>query len=98
MFSTMALAHPISRPVALKLTGFDTLDSDIVDDEMPRNEMLGGIDSNTAEGIVNVPADAGAWQVKAPTTKSVWLPLMDPNDVPVMETVLLGSPPVQVTV
>jgi hypothetical protein len=86
LFSTLASAHPTSRPVALKLTGAVTLATDRLDVETPKRVKLGGSDSNTEAGTVNVPGATGAWQVKSPTTKELSLLFKDPNEVPVMLT------------
>ena len=94
---TLAATQPTSRPVAAKVTGAETLDTESVEKEIPPIVVLGGSASNTEDGTVNVSAEVGAWQVKRLATKSVVLPPMDPTERPVMLTEVLGSPPVQFT-
>ena len=86
LFPTVASTHPASKPVAVKGTGFVTLDTDSDEKDMPSIVVLGGSDSNTAGDTVNVSAEVGAWQVKRAATKLVVLPLRDPKERPVMLT------------
>ncbi len=78
--------NPRSMPVALKVTGAELLDTASVEKEIPPTLALAGMDSNTADGTVNVWAEAGAWHVKVVATKSVVLFARTPNEVPVMPT------------
>ena len=86
VLSTLARTSPRVRPVAVNVTGAEVLDTDSVEKERPAIEALEGSSSSTAEGTVNVSAEAGASQVKEPTTKSVTLSPMDPSERPVMPT------------
>jgi cytochrome bd-type quinol oxidase subunit 1 len=84
-------------PVAVKVAGTVTLETDSVDVLMPKIVALAGIDSNTVEGTVKVPAEVGALQENSPTTKSVVLLPISPKDKPEMVTKVFASPPVQLT-
>jgi hypothetical protein len=70
MFSTFASTSPTSRFGALKVVGVAELDNTRkpkgIVTPLSESVVLGGNDSNTAGGTVNVPAETGAWQVNKP--------------------------------
>jgi hypothetical protein len=86
LFSTLAATQPISRPVAVNVTGVVTFDTVSDDVENPSTVILGGRESITAGGTVKVPAAVGASQVNSPTTKELWLPASPPYERPVILT------------